>query len=137
MPDPKKFENQRDWMDACMHQLRKVENKEQDESVAQCINIWRDKNKKRARHVVASFLEAIYKKNAGIWVETKKITRLKDTLRSRQQKIVEEPADKDMPFAEKGEMIGELVGGEFVERPFDPVKDKNKDLKKVMIESDA
>jgi len=119
-----------------MHQLRKVENKEQNESVAQCINIWRDKNKRRARRVVVSFLEAIYIKNAGVWVETKKITRLKNFLRPRQR-IVEEPASKNMPFAEKGEMIGELVGGEFVERPFDPVKDKNKDLKKVMIESDA
>ena len=132
MPDPKKFDNQREWMDACMHRLRREENKEQDESVAQCINMWKDKNKK-ARRVVSSYLEAMYKE-AGVWVETKKITRLKELLRPRQQKIIEEPASKDIPFAEPGEMIIELKGDEEIRRPFKP-EDKKKDLTKIIIKS--
>lgn len=75
MPNPKEYSNKRDWMDACMHQCITVEKKEQEQSVAQCLNQWRDKVKKSARKVVASFLEAV-DKESGVWVEPKKTTRL-------------------------------------------------------------
>jgi mannose-6-phosphate isomerase-like protein (cupin superfamily)/2'-5' RNA ligase len=47
MPDPKSFKSKEEWMDSCMHQLRKVENKPQGQSVAICLDMWRNKNKKK------------------------------------------------------------------------------------------
>ena len=47
MPNPKNFSNQNDWMDACMHQVRKVEGKPQDQAVVQCLEMWRNKDKKK------------------------------------------------------------------------------------------
>jgi hypothetical protein len=77
MPNPKEFDNQKDWMDACMHQRKTVEKKDedQDQSVAICLNMWRDKDKKSARKIVASFLEAI-DKESGVWIDPKKTPRL-------------------------------------------------------------
>jgi len=47
MPNPKDFKNQDKWMNACMHQVKTVEGKGQDQAVAQCLAIWRDKGKKK------------------------------------------------------------------------------------------
>jgi len=49
MPDPKDFKSQESWMGACMHQTLKHEDKEQDQAVAQCLNMWRKKSKKKVR----------------------------------------------------------------------------------------
>jgi len=47
MPNPKSYDNQNDWMDACMHHFRRNEGKKQDEAVSQCLFIWRNKSKKK------------------------------------------------------------------------------------------
>jgi hypothetical protein len=49
MPNPKDFNDQNDWMDVCMHQVKTVEGKGQAEAVAQCLAIWRDKGKKKKK----------------------------------------------------------------------------------------
>ena len=49
MPNPKDFTDQNDWMDACMHQVKGVEGKSQDEAVSQCLAIWRGKGKKKKK----------------------------------------------------------------------------------------
>ena len=46
MPDPTKFKKKDQWMNACMHQMVKVEGKPQDEAVAVCLDLWRTKDKK-------------------------------------------------------------------------------------------
>jgi len=109
MPDPNKFDNKNDWMDACMHQLRKVENKEQDESVAQCINMWEGKKKKKkaARRVLSSYLEAVDKESGIIGVPMgapEKGVRRKQLM--EQRRITDrKPTDKGTPFAKPGEMV--------------------------------
>lgn len=45
MPDPKKFKTEEEWMSACMHQVKTVEGKPQDQAVAQCLNMWRNRDK--------------------------------------------------------------------------------------------
>ena len=47
MLDPKKYDNQNDWMDACMHSMRREEGKPQQQSVAVCLSKWRNKDKKK------------------------------------------------------------------------------------------
>jgi len=47
MPDPKKYSDKNEWMDACMRQTCKVEGKPQDQSVAICLSMWRNKDKKK------------------------------------------------------------------------------------------
>jgi len=54
MPDPKKFKNKDGWMGACMHQLRRVEGKPQDQSVAICLDMWRNKDKKKKKNKKAN-----------------------------------------------------------------------------------
>lgn len=44
MPDPSKYDNEDDWMAACVPSVRD-EGKPQDQAVAQCLNMWRDRNK--------------------------------------------------------------------------------------------
>ena len=44
MPDVADFDNQADWMGACVP-ARKEEGDEQDQAVAVCLNIWRERNK--------------------------------------------------------------------------------------------
>jgi len=46
VPDPKKYSDKQDFMDDCMHQTKKVEGKPQAQSVAVCLNMWRNKGKK-------------------------------------------------------------------------------------------
>jgi hypothetical protein len=47
MPDPKKYKNQNDFMDDCMHQCVRIENKPHEQAVAQCLSVWREKGKKK------------------------------------------------------------------------------------------
>lgn len=49
MPDIKKYDDKQKWMGDCMHQNKKVEGKGQAQSVAICLNMWRDKGKKKTR----------------------------------------------------------------------------------------
>jgi len=49
MPDPNDFKTKKNWMGACMRQNLKVEGKEQDQAVAICLNMWREKHKKKVR----------------------------------------------------------------------------------------
>jgi len=42
MPDPKKYSDKNEWMDAFMRQTCKVEGKHQDQSVAICLSMWRN-----------------------------------------------------------------------------------------------
>lgn len=48
MPDPKKYEDKQKFMEDCMHENMKEEGKPQDQSVAVCLNMWNDRNKKKA-----------------------------------------------------------------------------------------
>jgi HK97 family phage prohead protease len=43
MPDPKNYENEDDWMAACVPAV-KEEGAEQDEAVAQCMNMWKERS---------------------------------------------------------------------------------------------
>jgi|AACY02.16.fsa_nt_gi hypothetical protein len=47
MPDPKRFKNKSNFMDECMHTMRKEEDRPQDQSVAICLDMWRRKDKKK------------------------------------------------------------------------------------------
>jgi len=62
MPNPKDFSDQNEWMDACMHQVKKVEGVPQDKAVAQCLAIWRDKDKKKKKKSAADILRGIASK---------------------------------------------------------------------------
>lgn len=44
MPNPKKYKSQKKFMKACMHQVKKVEDKPQKQAIAQCLNMWKNKN---------------------------------------------------------------------------------------------
>jgi hypothetical protein len=63
MPDPNKYTNKQDWMDACMHHLRRNEGKKQEESVAQCVGMWATKGKKKKKKKSAAlFIRDMVKK---------------------------------------------------------------------------
>lgn len=109
MPNPKKFDNKSDWMDSCMHQLRKVENKDQQQSVAICLNMWRDKDKKKklAHRVASAFIEA------SINVDLKRRPPMSEALRSRSRQQKEQGV-KNVP----GEQGGDV---KFVKNEKEPV----------------
>ncbi len=130
MPNPKEFNKKEDWMDACMHQQRKVENKEQGQSVAICLNMWKDKDKKKSASRVANAFIAS-ELEATIFTQPK-YPRTKDFLHQRQEKDTAKPAERGEPFAEKGEEVIEILpGGKEVKKPYNPVTMKNKKLKLV------
>ena len=54
MPDPKSFSDQNDWMDACMHTQVKGEGKPQQQSVAICLSMWKNRNKKKDKKKCAA-----------------------------------------------------------------------------------
>jgi len=62
MPNPSKFKTEKDWMRGCMHQVMHLEKKERDQAVAQCLNMWRDwqkkKKRKMTRKVAAAWIDA-------------------------------------------------------------------------------
>lgn len=43
MPNPKEYSNEKDFMLACMKATKK-EGKSQEQSVAQCLNMWKSKD---------------------------------------------------------------------------------------------
>lgn len=45
MPDPKKYKKKQDFMNDCMHVMRREENRPQDQSVAICLSMWKNRNK--------------------------------------------------------------------------------------------
>lgn len=49
MPNPNKYKGKTEFMDDCMHQCVRIENKSQEESVAQCLSMWREKGKKKKK----------------------------------------------------------------------------------------
>lgn len=62
MPNPKLYKNQKQWMKDCLHQTMHMERKEREQSIAQCLQMWRDREKKKkkelARNVAASWLNS-------------------------------------------------------------------------------
>ncbi len=124
MPDPKKFDNKADFMGACMHQTLKIEKKDRDEAIAQCIGIWESRNKS-ARRVVASFLDAMDKES--IWINPRKTPRTTEHLHQRQKQVMSQPpGKKNEPFAQKGEMVKMILpDGKEEKRPYDPEKMKD------------
>lgn len=59
MPDPKKFKDKQKWMAECMHQVKKVEGKPQDQAVAICLSQWRNKDKKKKASIISSRLDKL------------------------------------------------------------------------------
>lgn len=57
MPNPKKYKNQKNFMRDCMHITVDVENKDKDQGIAQCLNMWRNR-KKKARNIINRFRQA-------------------------------------------------------------------------------
>lgn len=51
MPDVGRYKDKKNWMADCMHQTLKVEGKKQDQAVAICLNMWRNRNKKKKGRV--------------------------------------------------------------------------------------
>jgi hypothetical protein len=47
LPDPKKFKDQKHFMEECMHTTLHKEKKSPEQGAAQCLNMWRDRNKKK------------------------------------------------------------------------------------------
>jgi len=60
MPNPKKYKSQKKFMCDCLHQTVTVEGRKKDQGLAMCLNMWknRGKKKKMARNVIANFIEA-------------------------------------------------------------------------------
>lgn len=46
MPNPKDYDNEKDWMAACVP-MRIEEGNDQDQAVAACMSMWRDRNKEK------------------------------------------------------------------------------------------
>ncbi|MFH1273098.1 MAG: hypothetical protein ABIJ49_09705, partial [Pseudomonadota bacterium] len=51
MPDPKDYDNEQDWMAACVP-MRVEEGDEQDQAVAACMNIWREHDKEPTKAAI-------------------------------------------------------------------------------------
>lgn len=49
MPNPNNYKDQNSFMDDCMHQVQTVEGKPHDQSVGQCIGMWKSKGKKKKK----------------------------------------------------------------------------------------
>ncbi len=140
MPNPNKFKNEKEWMSACMHQLLKVEKKDHDEAVAQCLNMWRQrkkkamkvinkyregasinmedtKNKEAAHRVLSAYLkkESLYGEPLSP-AEVSKIKRLRKREQQHQkgETIPSTPLSEE-PLPKVGEVINEFIDGEFKE----------------------
>lgn len=62
LPSPKKFKDQKAFMKECMHQTLHMEKKEKDQAIAQCMQMWRDRSKKKAvSEVIKEFSSIINK----------------------------------------------------------------------------
>ena len=49
MPNPNKYTDKQKFMEDCMHQVKTVEGKPQEQAVAQCLAMWRGKGKKKKK----------------------------------------------------------------------------------------
>jgi len=56
MPNPNQYKNEKDFMRECMHQTLHMEKKDRDNAVAQCLNMWRNRKKKKC---IANFLKEL------------------------------------------------------------------------------
>lgn len=90
MPDPKDYDDKQSFMGACMHQVKTKEGKPQDQAVAQCLSMWR--NKKKAASVlnrIASRLDnvadTVHKK--GFKKEAEEIDILSNTIEAFSKSI--------------------------------------------------
>lgn len=61
MPNPKLYKDPKNFMQECMHTTVKDEGKSREQGVAQCLNMWRSrhKKKKKANSVASSWLNSI------------------------------------------------------------------------------
>jgi len=66
MPNPSKYSDKQKWMDDCMHQNRKVEGKPQDQSVAICLNMWHNKDKKKRKKSAGDILRGLAAALGGV-----------------------------------------------------------------------
>ena len=55
MPEPTEYENESDWMAVCVPKL-KGEGKEQDQAVAACMNMWKERGKSEEKEMQTDFL---------------------------------------------------------------------------------
>lgn len=66
MPDPEKYTDKQEFMSDCMHQMRKVEKRPQDQSVAICLSMWRRKEEKKKNSIGEKIKKIAYMiKNSG------------------------------------------------------------------------
>jgi hypothetical protein len=49
MPNPTKYKDQKHFMQDCMHTVLYREHKSPEQGQAQCLNQWRDRNKKKKK----------------------------------------------------------------------------------------
>jgi hypothetical protein len=54
MPNPEKYKDKSNFMKDCIHQTLHVEKKRRDQSIGQCLNMWRQKKHKTC---VSEFLK--------------------------------------------------------------------------------
>ena len=50
------FKNEKDFMKECMHKTLHMEKKDRDQATAECLNMWRNRKKKKC---VASLLKEL------------------------------------------------------------------------------
>ena len=117
-------------MSDCMHQTVNVENKDQDQSIAICLNMWKQKGKKKkkessmsdkrkAQRIVASF----FKKDAMLLHQDTGNNKFYVLKTKKSPKTRPTPSKLGEPFAEKGERVNVLQqDGSFKKMPFDPGK---------------
>ena len=108
MPDVSKFKSKNDWMDACMHQVKKVEGKPQNEAVGRCLGEWAGKGKKKkkcASDILRKIAEEI--KESMPYFETDGGTFGQDL---KFEGLSKEDKKKVVDALEKGEEITLLSG---------------------------
>jgi len=66
MPDPTKYSDKQQWMGDCMHTLRREEGKPQGQAVAVCLNMWRNKGKKKGRKKASDALRCAAEALLGV-----------------------------------------------------------------------
>lgn len=52
MPNPNQFKDQKKFMEKCMHQTLHMERKSPEQGQAQCLNQWRNRNKKKKADLI-------------------------------------------------------------------------------------
>jgi hypothetical protein len=64
MPNPSNYKNTEKgkFMQDCMHQTLKVEKKDRDQSIAQCLGTWKNRNKKKRKKCASEILRSIVAK---------------------------------------------------------------------------